>query len=61
MIAYLFLGLDALNAQLEEPFGMQENDLPLNAMTCIVEREMLNSLDEALLEPIHAVNNNLSE
>lgn len=60
LIAYLFLGLDTLSAQLEEPFGLQENDLPLNAITRLVEREMLSSLGEPLLEPIHAVNSNLS-
>jgi Predicted membrane protein len=32
LIAYLFLGLDALSAELEEPFGLQENDLPLDSI-----------------------------
>lgn len=60
LIAYLFLGLDALSAQLEEPFGLQENDLPLDAITRLIEREMLSSLGEELLEPIKLVKSNLT-
>ncbi|MCX5469138.1 bestrophin family protein [Acinetobacter nematophilus] len=60
LIAYLFLGLDALSAQLEEPFGLQENDLPLDAITRLIEREMLSSLGEDLLEPIQLVKSNLT-
>jgi ion channel-forming bestrophin family protein len=60
LIAYLFLGLDALSAQLEEPFGLQENDLPLDAITRLIEREMLSSLGAELLEPIQLVNSNLT-
>ncbi|WP_288456017.1 bestrophin family protein [uncultured Acinetobacter sp.] len=60
LIAYLFLGLDALSAQLEEPFGLQENDLPLDAITRLIEREMLSSLGEELLEPIQLVKSNLT-
>lgn len=30
--AYTFFGLDALGDELEEPFGLTDNDLPLNAM-----------------------------
>ncbi len=48
LIAYLFLGLDALSEQLEEPFGLQDNDLPLNSMVRLIEREMLSSLGEEL-------------
>lgn len=60
LIAYLFLGLDALSAQLEEPFGLQENDLPLDAITRLIEREMLSSLGEELLEPTQLVKSNLT-
>lgn len=60
LIAYLFLGLDALSTQLEEPFGLQENDLPLDAITRLIEREMLSSLGEELLEPIQLVKSNLT-
>ena len=60
LIAYLFLGLDALSAQLEEPFGLQDNDLPLDSITRLIEREMLSSLGEELLEPIQLVKSNLT-
>lgn len=60
LIAYLFLGLDALSAELEEPFGLQENDLALDSMTRLIEREMLSSLGEQLLEPISLVKSNLT-
>lgn len=60
LIAYLFLGWDALSAELEEPFGLQDNDLALDAIVRLVEREILNSLGEALPPPIAVVKGNLS-
>ena len=59
LIAYLFLGLDALSAQLEEPFGVQENDLPLDSIVRLIEREMLSSLGQPLPPELTAVNGNL--
>ena len=59
LIAYLFLGLDALSAQLEEPFGVQENDLPLDSIVRLIEREMLSSLGQPLPPEFAAVNGNL--
>lgn len=61
LIAYLFLGLDALSTQLEEPFGIQENDLPLDSIVRLIEREMLSSLGVDDLPPaINIVKGNLS-
>ncbi len=60
LIAYSFVGLDALSEQLEEPFGLQDNDLPLNSMVRLIEREMLSSLGEELPPAILAVKGNLS-
>lgn len=59
LIAYLFLGLDALSAELEEPFGLQENDLPLDSIVRNIEREMLSSLNEELPPVIEPHNSNL--
>ena len=59
LIAYLFLGLDALSAELEEPFGIQENDLALDSMVRNIEREMLCSLGEELPPVIVAHKANL--
>lgn len=59
LIAYLFLGLDALSAELEEPFGVQENDLALDSIVRNIEREMLSSLGEDLPPVIEAHKANL--
>ena len=60
LIAYLFLGLDALSAELEEPFGEQENDLALDSIVRSVEREMLSSLGAELPPALLASKGNLS-
>lgn len=41
LVAYTFFGLDALGHQLEDPFSLEPNALPLYAMRRTVEREML--------------------
>ncbi len=40
IVAYTFFGLDALGDQLEEPFGLEQNDLPLDAMTRNIEIDL---------------------
>lgn len=54
LIAYLFLGLDALSSQLEEPFGMQDNDLPLDSMVRLIERELLTAMGKEIPPALHA-------
>ena len=49
VLSYAFLGLDALAAELEEPFGRTENGLPLDALVRIVEREVLAALGAQML------------
>ncbi len=49
--AYTFFGLDALGDELEEPFGLSANDLPLNTLVRVIERDLLASLDVAELPP----------
>lgn len=49
--AYTFFGLDALGDELEEPFGLTDNDLPLNAMVRTLEIDLLESLGETRLPP----------
>ena len=44
LVAYTFFGLDALGHELEDPFGLEPNALPLYAMRRTVEREMLSLL-----------------
>ncbi len=49
VVSYAFFGLDALGTQLEDPFGQDENDLPLGALVRTVERDMLAALGAAKL------------
>lgn len=46
IIAYTFFGLDALGDELEDPFGFADNDLPLDAMVRVIERDVLDVLGE---------------
>jgi ion channel-forming bestrophin family protein len=55
LIAYAFLGLDAVGDELEQPFGREENDLPLDAISSTIElnlRQLLGETDlPELAEP----------
>ena len=46
LVAYTFFGLDALGDELEDPFGDHANTLPLDAMTRIIEINLLESLGD---------------
>ena len=59
ILAYTFLGLDALSSEIEEPFGTQSNDLPLDAMVRTIEIELLGTLGKPTPPPIQAQDNNL--
>ncbi len=53
LLAYAFFGLDHLGEELEEPFGLEPNDLPLDAMVRTVEIDVLDALGERPLpEPL---------
>jgi putative membrane protein len=51
-ICYTFFGLDALGDELEDPFGLELNDLPLDAMVRIIERALLDALGRTDLPPL---------
>jgi putative membrane protein len=54
-------GLDALGDEIEEPFGLAANDLPLDAMCRVIEIELRESLHDAHVPaPLAAVNDCLS-
>lgn len=56
VVAYTFFGLDALGDEIEEPFGTEPNDLPLDAMCRAIEIQMLEALGEPdLPEPLQPV------
>ncbi len=52
IIAYAFFGLDALGDELEDPFGLSDNDLPLNAMVRRIEIDLLQMLGEPAPAPL---------
>ncbi|WP_277189599.1 bestrophin family ion channel [Caballeronia sp. BR00000012568055] len=43
LVAYAFMALEAIAAQIEDPFGMEENDLALNAI-CNTLEDMLHDM-----------------
>ena len=56
IVAYTFFGLDALSEELEQPFGMTANALPLNAISRTLEINLLETLGvESLPEPLEPV------
>lgn len=52
MIAYAFFGLDALGDELEEPFGLLPNDLPIATLADTVEINLREALGETDLPPL---------
>ncbi|CAB5570873.1 bestrophin family protein [Providencia hangzhouensis] len=50
-ISYTFLAWDALAEELEDPFGIAANDLPLNAICNSIEGNALDMLDIQPLPP----------
>ena len=52
LVAYTFFGLDALGDELEEPFGLEANDLPLDALLRSVDRVVLYALGDPLPGPL---------
>lgn len=57
IVAYTFFGLDALGDEIEEPFGLEANDLPLDTLCRTIEVNLLESLGEpagrASLAPVN--------
>jgi ion channel-forming bestrophin family protein len=57
LVSYAFFGLDALGDELSDPFGTDQNDLPLDSMVRIVERELLHAAGHVdLPPPVEATN-----
>lgn len=51
VIAYTFFGLDTLSEELEEPFGLAANQLPLTALSRTIEINLLEALGETDIPP----------
>ena len=58
-VAYTFLALEALGSELEEPFGILPNDLPITALAIAVERILRGALGDTDLpspaEPVDGI------
>lgn len=52
IVSYTFFGLDALGDELEDPFGFADNDLPLDALVRVIERDVLEVLGEPVPEAL---------
>ncbi|HLP82651.1 MAG TPA: bestrophin family ion channel, partial [Nitrosomonas sp.] len=46
LISYAFFELDAIGDEIENPFGLQPNDLPLNAISRTIEINLLELINE---------------
>ena len=61
IVAYTFFGLDALGDELEEPFGLESNDLPLDTICRAIEIDLRAALhDPDLPAPLTPVNYRLT-
>ncbi len=56
ILAYAFLGLDALGEELEEPFAASQNGLPLDALVRVVEISVAEALGEPAPAPLQPKN-----
>ncbi|WBO86219.1 bestrophin family protein [Hymenobacter yonginensis] len=50
-IGYTFMALDAIIGEIEEPFGLEDNDLPLNALSTTIEASLRELADLPALPP----------
>lgn len=51
-ISYTFIALDSLAEELEDPFGTEDNDLPLEAICVAIERDIRDMNSETALPPV---------
>ena len=51
VVAYAFLGLDAVGTQLENPFEEDPNDLPLSQLSRMIENDLRARLGDRTLRP----------
>ncbi|MFT4247230.1 MAG: bestrophin family ion channel [Pseudomonas sp.] len=52
VLAYAFFGLDQLGDEMEEPFGLAPNDLPIDALVRIIEIDQHEALGERAPPPL---------
>ena len=49
IVAYTFFGLDALGDEIEEPFGLAANHLPLDSLTRIINDSINQTLSRTII------------
>lgn len=59
-VAYTFFGLDALSEELEDPFGIEPNDLALDGLCRVCEISVMDALGEPAPSILAAKNFNFS-
>jgi len=47
LVSYAFYGLDSIGDEIENPFGEDPHDLPLSALSTLIERNVLDLVGEA--------------
>ncbi len=52
LVAYAFFGLDVVGDEIEDPFGLDDNDLPLSALSRMIEVDVRKRLGDADLPPL---------
>ncbi|AKT37439.1 uncharacterized protein CMC5_015800 [Chondromyces crocatus] len=52
IVAYAFYGLDAIGDEVENPFGLDPNDLPLSSLSRMIEVNLRQRLGETELPPL---------
>ncbi|MCO4762306.1 MAG: hypothetical protein KC502_12425 [Myxococcales bacterium] len=52
LVSYAFYGLDAVGDQIEEPFGHDDNDLPLSTLTRMIEVDVRRRIGDEPLPPL---------
>ncbi len=58
LVGYAFYGLDAIGDEIEDPFGNDPQDLPLRALSTMIERDVRDRLGDAdLPAPVTPVEN----
>ncbi|MFT4623345.1 MAG: putative membrane protein [Myxococcota bacterium] len=51
IVSFAFLGLDAVGTQIEDPFEEDPNDLPLEALSRLIENDLRQGLGDTDLRP----------
>ena len=47
LVAYVFFGIEEIGVEIENPFGVDDNDLPLERLCATIERDLLALIDPA--------------